>query len=266
MAERLLRLLQGVAGEAARPPWLAALALSALGLLATGLGSSGVAFASLCGTIIAPGASLSLLFAINPLPALLLGWAAMLAAMLPLLIAVPVRDLRLGALKRSRNAMSLAFVVGYLLPWLAIFPVAMVVVGLVAGTPMPLLTALVLAAAWQLSSWRRGCLARGHRRSRLRAFGLPALADAIRAGCGKGLWCVATCLPLMLVPFLAPGWHLPLMMLASLFLAIERLLPVPRGQRRAVRLTSPSTWRSSASPVSTGTGGRLPAKGAPRTA
>lgn len=143
------------------------------------------------------------------LPAFLLGWVVMMTAMmLPAL--VPVVALYQRAARRGTVAPVPVFLAGYLAVWAvpgipayfvwhAMQPAVMdgrTWTGLVAGG------ALILAALYQLTSFKAACL-RGCR-SPFTAFTTVrgSLADprvALRVGARNGLWCLGCCWALMTV-------------------------------------------------------------------
>lgn len=206
-------------------------------------------------TAIARGAFV-LAFAANPPAVVLLSWFAMLLAMMSPLLTQPIAQLRLRSLARRRRRAVAWFVAGYGAVWMMaglVLMTAAAILGLLAGKiGVPALPiAAVMAVAWQMTPLRQHALIRCHRLPSLSAFGGEADRDCIRFGLTHGLWCVATCAPLMLVPLSAPEIHLPLMAALSAGLLLERQAPPRRpawsaqivpGQRVAARLVRSIRW------------------------
>jgi predicted metal-binding membrane protein len=204
-------------------------------------------------TAVARGA-FAMAFAANPLA--MLSWLAMLLAMMSPLLRQPIAQLRLRSLARRRRRAVAWFVAGYGAVWMMaglVLMTAAAILGPFAGeTGVPaLLIAAVMAVAWQMTPLRQHALIRCHRLPGLSAFGAEADRDCIRFGLTHGLWCVATCAPLMLVPLSAPEVHLPLMAALSAGLLLERQAPPRRptwsaqivpGQRVAARLVRSIRW------------------------
>lgn len=220
--DRLARFQATARGLLARAPWPCALLVSTLGWLLFASGSRSIALASICGDLLRPDASWTLIAALNPPGALLAGWLAMLAAMLPPMQAESLRRTWLGSARRNRLVKCLALVTGYAAVWLATLPVMLGLVAIFAPLGQPLIAALVLAGLWLVSPWRQRCLNTCHRHTRLPAYGGQALIAAAGAGIASGGWCVAVCLPVMLPAMLAEGWHLAAMFATGLLLALER--------------------------------------------
>lgn len=101
---------------------------------------------------------------------------------------------------------------------------------------------VLIAILWQVSPTKQRCLNACHRRPSLAAFGVRAECDVSAFGVTHGLWCIATCWALMLLPLLIAQWHLPVMIAVGLFLFGERFeRPAPprwrlRGPRKAARI------------------------------
>ena len=123
-------------------------------------------------------------------------------------------------------------VLGYFAVWMtagfALLTIA-AALGLFAALGLPALTiAAALAALWQAGPLRQRALNRCHRVPQMSASGAKADRDCIRFGVTHGLWCAATCSPLMLLPLTSPAFHLPLMFVVSAWLVLERTLPPRR--------------------------------------
>jgi predicted metal-binding membrane protein len=220
-----MRVARGVSDLLARPPWPITLVLAAAGWLLLTLADRGLALARICGAMVRPDASWNLLLSLNPPATLLGGWLAMLLAMLPPMLALPLRTIWRGSLHRNRLAKCAAFVFGYAWIWLAAGALVLAWLAVLQTLPIPLFTGLAAALIWHASPGRQRCLNACHRQRRLHTFGFAALADALGEGFRLGFWCIAACLPLMSAIMLVAEWHLAMMFAAALFLTAERMLP-----------------------------------------
>lgn len=178
----------------------------------------------------------------NPPTALLVGWLAMVLAMMPPLLAMPITHLWRRSLNRRRHRAMILFTCGYGVLWLAAavpLTAAAIALRVVTATSIPpaAAVAVLMALVWQAVPLKQLCLNRCHRQPRIGAFGLKADADAFRFGITHGLWCVGACWPLMLLPLAAATTHLPLMGAVMLVLFAERL-----------RLPQPARWGFSLPP------------------
>jgi predicted metal-binding membrane protein len=154
------------------------------------------------------------------------GVALMVVAMMWPLLGPAIGHVRARSLARRRGRAVASFLATYTLVWVAAgtllagLAAAAAASGLGAG---PVLVAvLVVALVWQVSPVRQRCLNRSHRHPELAAFGPAAVTDVVRFGTVHGSWCVGSCWALMLVPFVVPVWHLPVMALITLRLAYDR--------------------------------------------
>lgn len=162
------------------------------------------------------------------------GWAAMLLAMMPLLLAPPVMHVWRSSLRRRRWLAVAEFALGYSAVWLATGPAIVATVLLlqvVAGPAAPVL-AFAAALAWSASPWRRLASNRAHRLAAIRPFGLAATRSCVGFGVRHGGWCVATCWAWMSAPLTAGHWHLSAMVLAGATMLSERLTPPGRPRWR----------------------------------
>lgn len=209
----------------ARPPWPVTLLVAAAGWLLLTLGDRGLVLAQICGALVRPDASWALLLSLNPPTTIFGGWLAMLVAMLPPMLALPLRAIWRGSLHRNRLAKCTVFVLGYGSVWLAAGPVALAWLAVLQTLPNPLFAGLAAALVWHASPSRQRCLNACHRQRRLQVFGPDALSDALGEGCRLGFWCITACLPLMSAVMLVAQWHLAAMLAVALFLNFERLLP-----------------------------------------
>ena len=179
-------------------------------------------------------------FAANPPSVVVLTWLAMLVAMMSPLLTRPVGHLWLGSPERRRRRAVALFVLGYFAVWMTAGLALLIVaaaLGLFAGELglSALTIAAALAALWQAGPLRQRALNHCHRMPAMSASGTAADRDCIRFGATHGLWCAATCSPLMLLPLTSPAFHLPLMFVVSVWLVLERMGP-PRHPCWTIRL------------------------------
>jgi len=213
---------------------LGAIAAAAWGVLA--LSAGGVVLPAFCAPAALwgpPALSLDLALTLNPPATLAAGWALMLAAMMPPLIAAPLRHIRARSPARQRARAMLSFAAGYAAAWMAAaaaLQAAALAARLAApGSLLPLAVAAAIALLWQVSPAKQSCL------KRLAAFGGASDRDALRFGLAHGGWCVGACWALMLLPPLVLRGHLPAMAAVALLLFAERLdRPAPLARRRRV--------------------------------
>ncbi|MEG0242201.1 MAG: DUF2182 domain-containing protein [Pseudomonas sp.] len=111
-----------------------------------------------------------------------------------------------------------AFLLGYFCVWLAgsalLLIVALLLVSFTGSQLVAGLLALIGAGGWQWCTIRARCLARCHRREKV--------ANPLAMGAMHGVWCCATCWPLMLIAFCLPAVHLPVMIAGAIIIAHER--------------------------------------------
>lgn len=168
---------------------------------------------------------------------LLAGWALMLLAMMPPLLASPLMHVWRSSMRRNRLSVVAEFVLGYWAAWTAAAPVliggaaALRVVAPATAFSLVLLVALV----WSSSPWQRAAFNRGHRQRRISLFGLAAHRDAFAFGARHGAWCVATCWAWMMLPLVSGPYHVPVMVLVGVVMLAERLtMPRQSGWRLPV--------------------------------
>jgi len=169
-------------------------------------------------------------FAFNPPPTLMLGWLAMMLAMMPPLLTQPMAHLWHRSLARRRSRAIAAFAVGYGAVWLAagivLTAMAILLKAMTAAMAMPaLVAAAALAIVWQIAPVRQICLNRCHRLPRLSVFGVAADLDCLNYGVAVGLSCAGSCWALMLMPLVAEGMQLSVMAAVSVVLIAERVAP-----------------------------------------
>ena len=170
---------------------------------------------------------------------LLFGWALMLTAMMAPLLIPALRHVRARSL-RSRRWRALGLVtLAHVAVWTAGGIVLLAAASLLRSVSGPrevaLLLALVAALSWQLSPLKQHCLNRHCARPPISSFGRAADHDALRFGGTHAAWCFGSCWALMLVPLLAPAWHLAIMLVVSVWMWVEPL-DRPEGPAWRVRL------------------------------
>ena len=180
------------------------------------------------------------------LPAFLLGWLVMMAAMMLPAVA-PVVLLYQRAARRGTVAPVGLFVAGYLAVWTAVGVPAYlawrwVQPAVMDGRPWAGRLAggtLLLAAAYQLTPLKDACLR--NCRSPLSAFttvrgSLSSAPVALRVGARNGLWCLGCCWALMAV-LVAVGVMQPWWMAGiAALIFIEKALPRGLAARRPLSL------------------------------
>jgi predicted metal-binding membrane protein len=204
----------------------------------------------LCGSTLDFGAvsgGLRSALLLNPVAGLAAAWLIMLAAMMPPLLAAPIRHLLARSFAGRRVRTLALFLGGYVLVWsgagLLIVPGALVLHGM--GTFAPAAPAIAMAAAalaWQVSPAKQSCLNRCHRLRALAAFGARADRDALLFGIEQGCACAGACWALMALPLVAGGAHGAAMVPIGLFIFLERL-EAPRRPQWRIAWPSRAGWR-----------------------
>jgi predicted metal-binding membrane protein len=172
-------------------------------------------------------ASLAMVLALNPLPALAVGWAVMLVAMMSPLVISEIHHIRFTSLARRRARSIALFVIGYGGVWMLCGAVltggGIAALTLAPGSYIPAVVAGLIACVWQTSPFKQHCLNKCHDNCCLRVFGLQADFDAFRFGWTRGVWCAGSCGGLMLLPILVPEGHLLVMAGVAMLIFCERL-------------------------------------------
>jgi predicted metal-binding membrane protein len=156
----------------------------------------------------------------EPYVAALSGWVVMAAAMMVPGALADVRRVALASMWHRRQRTIAIFLASYVCVWVGFGAVAIGFVdwtGLVAGV------ALLLAAAWELSSTKWRAVRRCHLVEALPPRGLQADAACGRAGLRYGWRCIVACWPLMLAMAAAGHQALPLMALLTAIVAVEKI-------------------------------------------
>lgn len=163
-------------------------------------------------------------------------WLFMLLAMMPPLLAQPLREIWRASIAPRRYWAILLFLQGYGLIWLCagvlLVPTATLLKLLAPGSLAP---ALISAAAvvWSASPASQAARNRCHRTHRIRAFGRGADWDCLRYGTKLGLSCAANCWPWMLATACMDQAHSAFMGGVTILLFLERVLP-----------PAPAVWQS----------------------
>jgi predicted metal-binding membrane protein len=208
------------------------LAASAVGWMLLAGGDAGPSLSALCFSTASPSEAIAsrlgaALTVASPV-ALAFAWSAMLAAMMPPLLAAQLRHVLARTLTRRRIRAVMLFLLGYLLMWLmagAVLTLASLLLGSVAiaAAVPPSAAAALIAVFWQATPLKQSSLNRCHGKPPLAAFGLRAEADAFGYGAAHGAWCIGSCWALMLLPLAAgPSLHLPVMAMVMTPLIVER--------------------------------------------
>jgi predicted metal-binding membrane protein len=129
------------------------------------------------------------------------------------------------------------FVITYVAVWVA---AGLGLVLLLAGLPgldtdLVAASALAIAAAWQLTGFKRRALADCHRPSPLPPRGWRATAGVLRFAARNGLACVRSCWALMLATALARSMPIFWMVAITGIVTVEKFAARPR---QAVRVSA----------------------------
>lgn len=169
-----------------------------------------------------------------------LGWLVMSAAMMVPAALPAVRHVALTGLWNRRQRAAAIFLASYLAVWSAFGLVALAAVAWVSrdlhasGTTL-LAAALVAAAAWQLTPWKRRALRACHVRPPLPPSGLKADAACGGAALAYGGRCLVGCWALMLAMAVV-GHASPLLMV---FITV--IVVAERVTARGTRLGAPTS-------------------------
>ena len=171
---------------------------------------------------------------------LLIGWALMLTAMMAPLLIPALRHVHARSLRSRRwRAVSLV-TVAHTLVWtvggIVLLAVASALRSVSGHADLAVLVGLVAALTWQLSPLKQDCLNRHCAHPPISSFGAAADRDALRFGGTHAAWCLGSCWALMLVSLLAPGWHLAVMLVVSVWMWVE---PLDRPRRPTWRVRLP---------------------------
>lgn len=167
------------------------------------------------------------LLTISPLTSLTVDWMLMLIAMMAPTLIAPVFHVHQRSFKHRRARSIALFAIGYGAIWLiaGVFMLTVKLMANVAALPSVWTAAamILIALVWQCSPFKQMYLNRSHNHSELSAFGSAADRDAFRFGITHGVWCVASCWALMLVPMLLAHGHTVAMIVVTILMIGERL-------------------------------------------
>jgi predicted metal-binding membrane protein len=155
-------------------------------------------------------------------------WVLMATAMM-LPTALPTaRSIALNGKWRRRQRGPALFAAGYLAVWSALGALLLWAtwsIGPQAHGPLAIAGALAVAAVWETTRWKRLCLRSCHRVRSLPPDGWKADRAAVHEGIRNGVWCTASCGPVMAAMALAPHPGAVLLMLfLSAVVAAEKLV------------------------------------------
>ena len=164
----------------------------------------------------------------------LAGWILMCVAMMGPGALAGIRHTGINSLRWRRGRAMTEFAVAYLGVWAAFGAVALALSALAPSRQRLGVLALVLAlaAAWQVTRFKRRALRDCHRSVPLPLRGWRAEWGALRFGLRNSLSCVGSCWCLMLVMIAVPGGYLLWMIVLTGIVTVERLLERPRQATR----------------------------------
>jgi predicted metal-binding membrane protein len=161
-------------------------------------------------------------------------WALMVVAMM-LPSALPaVRHVGANSLRWRRRRAMATFVAGYAAIWIALGAASVVILRL-SSLPKAAIApavALALAAAWQLTPYKRRALSDCHRPSPLPPRGRRAAMGVLRFASRGSLACVRSCWALMLAMGLAQSMPIFWMVAVTGIVTVEKFAPKPRQATR----------------------------------
>jgi predicted metal-binding membrane protein len=164
-------------------------------------------------------------------------WALMVVAMM-LPSALPaVRHVGAGSLRWRRRRAMTTFVIAYVAVWVAAGVGLVLLLAPLRGFDTDLVAAgaLAVAAAWQLTGFKRRALSDCHRPSPLPPRGWRATAGVLRFAARNGLACVRSCWALMLAMTLARSMPVFWMVAITGIVTVEKFAAKPR---QAVRVAA----------------------------
>jgi Predicted metal-binding integral membrane protein (DUF2182) len=142
----------------------------------------------------------------NGLPPLI-WWVVMVIAMMVPLTLLAARTVAFNSLWRRRHRAVAIFLLTYIMSWVAVAAV-MALARRVGESwsgvawhdaPVAVASALLGAAAWQLTPWKRRTLRASHRTMPLAPRGWHADRDCVRWGLVTARGCTGSCWPVMLI-------------------------------------------------------------------
>lgn len=191
-------------------------------------------------------ASLKMLWTMNSLLSVAVGWVAMLTAMmLPALIS-PIYHVSMSSFAHRRLRTIALFLTGYGAAWTVVGALLIAIdwfLKLIAPQSyLPATGTILLAIAWQFSPIKQKSLNRCHSHQALTPFGAAADRAALRFGMTHGIWCTSSCWIWMLFAMLLPTQHNIAMVVVTILIFSERLEKPrqpswrPRGLGRVTRI------------------------------
>lgn len=171
--------------------------------------------------------SFQMILAMNPPGSLLMGWAAMVVAMMSPVLIAPICHIRLRSFTDRRGRAVTLFLFVYVVFWMALGSILLAMrlatTVFLPQSYLPWAGVGLVAVVWQFSPIKQRCLNRCHAHGDLSAFGLAADFDALRFGMTHGIWCAGSCWALMLFPMLLPYGHVVAMAAVAIMIFSERL-------------------------------------------
>lgn len=224
-------------------------AIAAFGCAIAVWAPAGAALPGLCGSLIrTPPSDWGQLVGgpgVSPVD-LGLGWIVMLLAMMPPLLADPIRHVWFASMPRRRAWAVGLCLAAYALVWTLVAPALMVLAwGLRGGLSetTALSVALCFAMVWSASPVAQWARNRCHGVRRVGANGRSADLECVAYGTYVGGACVAVCWPWMLLPILAEELHAPVMVLVTAWLVLDRLFPPRRAAWQLPPAVGQILWR-----------------------
>jgi hypothetical protein len=170
-------------------------------------------------------------------------FALMVAAMMLPLAVASIRATAARSLWRRRQLATIEYLLGFVSPWVFVGAALIALGGLAGDAGLPglgrasALLALVLAALWQLTGFKRRALKAHHRTQRLAPRTPRADCDCLLFGLRGGWQCVVSCGPMMGAMLLA-AHSLLLMVALTGVVVIERYRYRPPRTQSAVLLAA----------------------------
>ncbi|WP_455920896.1 copper chaperone [Pseudomonas putida] len=150
----------------------------------------------------------------------------MLVAMMAPALQGPLSHLWEQARPYRRGPVILLFLAGYFGVWLVasalLLIAAQLLMSLAGSQWLAALLALAGGMGWQLSGVKARCLTHCDARVSATRSHLGVTFEPFAVGVIHGLWCAATCWPVMLVALCVPSAHLPVMIAGAIAIGYER--------------------------------------------
>lgn len=241
-------MLRALGRAAASPPHCWLLAVATAGCIASAMLPPQASLSALCGSLgRVPLADWPMLMGPVWSPiGLSLAWLVMLTAMMPPLLAEPVRHVWHASMPVRRAWAVLLCALGYVLLWM-LAGVILVPTALRMSASVPDGTAaavsLGLALLWSASPSAQQARNRCHRTLRVGAHGRRADLECLIYGMNVGSACVWLCWPWMLVPMMSETGHVAAMVGVGLWLLLDRLFPPRRPGWRLPPALGELIWR-----------------------